>query len=449
MSNSTRYFQLTPDILVEYNYSSLNTGTISIGHDKGKIIARTLTWDDSGFVLPVNKSESKFIAAGFPISKSGFTPESISEGICNVFADTFKLQFTSRNYFGNNGYDGFIITVNIYDKIKNKICLFSHYVRKTDDISINENPLLINQKLYTANLSFKIPNVYAILYPEKVVNSNDENLLRSKLFPTYGILDNTPIIMSIYGVKSTVVEHTHEYYTVEKINSIYIPVEDHTKKLNFTIYEDKKYDYFVIKTDKDSGSLSSYLNTISDGHPELYIVFHELTVTENVVDSNNDPHSEITHHEQFLINGGKQTEDGIIVNGSELDKEIYFRPVIRYADKDVSVNIDVKTYIINTLDNTTIVKHISLDSRDPESRFDPNKYGKKINQIVLDGSENNKKLTQVKVYNKRPDIDLDGVKITNASSNVKIENHQHSVIGFIECANVGVSIEQIPTELLQ
>lgn len=443
MSNSTRYFQLTPDILVEYNYSDLKTGKISIGQDTGKIIARTLTWGDSGFVLPVNKSESKFIAAGHPIIKSGFTPETISEGGCNVFSDIFKLQFTSRNYFGNNGYDGFIITVNIYDKIKNKICLFSHYVRKTDDISINENPILINQKLYTANLSFKIPNVYAILHPEKVVNSNDENLLRSKLFPTYGILDNTPIIMSIYGVKSTVVENTHEYYTVEKINSIYIPVEDYTKKLNFTIDEDEEYDYFVIKTDKESGSLSSYLNTISNGHPELYIVFHELTVTENFVDSNNNTPSEITHHEQFLINGGKQTEDGVIANGSELDKEIYFRPVIRYADKDVYFNIEVKTYIINTLDNTTIVKSCT-------TRYDtPNKYGKKIDQIVLDGSKNNKKLTRVKVYNKRPDIDLDGVKITNASSNVKIENHQHSVIGFIECANVGVSIEQIPTELLQ
>ena len=56
---------------------------------------------------------------------------------------------------------------------------------------------------------------------------------------------------------------------------------------------------------------------------------------------------------------------------------------------------------------------------------------------------------QVNVYNKKPDLDTDTVRITNASSNVKIENHQHSVIGFIECANVGVTIEQIPKEVLQ
>ena len=57
-------------------------------------------------------------------------------------------------------------------------------------------------------------------------------------------------------------------------------------------------------------------------------------------------------------------------------------------------------------------------------------------------------LRKKEMYNKKPDIDVDLIKITNASSNVKIENHQHSVIGFIECTNVGVSIEQVPTEIL-
>ena len=51
----------------------------------------------------------------------------------------------------------------------------------------------------------------------------------------------------------------------------------------------------------------------------------------------------------------------------------------------------------------------------------------------------------VNVHNKTPDIDTDNIKITNSGANVKIENHQHSIVGFIECANVGVSIEQIPT----
>ena len=440
MSNSTRYFQLTPDILVEYNYCDLNGNShIILGNNNGQIIAKTLVWNlDKGFVLPINKSESKFVQymndAGYVINKSGFDPEPVSSGRCNVLYDTFNLQFTSRNYLGNNGYDGFIISINIYDKVKNKVCLFSHYVRKTDDVDINENPTLINQKLYTAHLSFKVPNVYALLYPERVTSSNGEETLRNKLFPNYSIMDNTPIIMNIYGVKSTHIDNTHKYYNVEKINSIYIPVEDKTNNLNFIVEEDENgNDYFVIKTESGE-SLSSILNDISNGHPELYIVFHELTVREHTVSNQNDL-GEITHHEQFILNGGKQIDDDIIVN-DELDKEICFRPIIK-DETTVSFDIDLKTYIINNLDNTTIVKSSGCTCSYV------NKYGRKMNRINL----GNRPL--VKVYNKRPDMDTDGVKITNASSNVKIENHQHSVIGFIECANVGVSIEQVPKEWLE
>ena len=72
------------------------------------------------------------------------------------------------------------------------------------------------------------------------------------------------------------------------------------------------------------------------------------------------------------------------------------------------------------------------------------KYGKRMNRMYLGEVP-----AQVNVYNKKPDIDIDSVKITNASSNVTIQNHQHSIIGFIECANVGVSIEQIPTEQIK
>ena len=79
-----------------------------------------------------------------------------------------------------------------------------------------------------------------------------------------------------------------------------------------------------------------------------------------------------------------------------------------------------------------------------QNGLNPKKYGKRMNKIYLGEIP-----SKVNVYNKKPDVDTDGVKIINSSSNVKIENHQHSVIGFIECTNVGVSIEQVPQEWLQ
>ena len=156
-----------------------------------------------------------------------------------------------------------------------------------------------------------------------------------------------------------------------------------------------------------------------------------------------DKGGKITHREQYIINAGQNVDENgdtiLEINEEELDGIMYFRPVLRYSSLNATFTIDVNMNIINTLDNTTIIKKSSLSV----SEEDAKKYGKRMNRIYLGEIP-----SQINVYNKKPDIDTDSVRLTNSSSNVKIENHQHSVIGFIECANVGVSIEQVPTELL-
>lgn len=194
--------------------------------------------------------------------------------------------------------------------------------------------------------------------------------------------------------------------------------------------------------DNNRVSFSDYIYNLSDGHPEQYIVFYELNVTEHYV-VNTKRIDKITHREQYIINAAQNVDENgdtvLEINEEELDGVMYFRPVLKYGNINVTFTIGVNMNIINTLDNTTIIKKSSLDV----SGSDAKKYGKRMNRIYLGEIP-----AQINVYNKKPDIDTDGVRLTNASSNVKIENHQHSVIGFIECANVGVSIEQVPTELL-
>ena len=77
MADSTKYFQLTPEILVEYNYNDINSANdqsgetnhiIDLGYTKTKaeIIHNgfcststfLLSQDKEHFVLPINKSES-------------------------------------------------------------------------------------------------------------------------------------------------------------------------------------------------------------------------------------------------------------------------------------------------------------------------------------------------------------------------------------------------------
>ena len=243
--------------------------------------------------------------------------------------------------------------------------------------------------------------------------------------------------MNIYGVKSTYKDNNYEYYNTEKINSIFIPIVDKSNHIEVKVEKATDGDYFVIHpvVDNNRVSFSDYIYNLSDGHPEQYIVFYELKVVEYPV-ANTRSIEKTTHREQYIINAGQNDNENSDIN---IDSIMYFRPVLRYSGLNVTFRIDVNMSIINTLDNTTIIKNSSLSV----SGEDAKKYGKRMNRIYLGEIP-----AQINVYNKKPDIDTDGVKITNSSSNVKIENHQHSVIGFIECANVGVSIEQVPKELL-
>lgn len=465
MADSTKYFQLTPEILVEYNYNDINSANnqngeakhiIDLGEDKFKAMVVQngfcstntflLPQDKEHFVLPINKSESRFIQyyngrRDLTYGYSDFNSTLVSQSSGNddksddILIDTFKLHFTSKNYFGD--YDGFIISVNVYDKIKNKVGLLSYYIKRTDNIKLNDNPVLINQKLYTTYLEFTIPSVSALIHSVELREElpGEDNLVR-KLF-SHQIMDNTPIIMNIYGVKSTYKDNNYEYYNTEKISSIFIPIVDKSNHIEVKVEKATDGDYFVIHpvVDNNRVSFSDYIYNLSDGHPEQYIVFYELKVVEYPV-ANTRSIEKTTHREQYIINTGQNDNENSDIN---IDSIMYFRPVLRYSGLNVTFRIDVNMSIINTLDNTTIIKNSSLSV----SGEDAKKYGKRMNRIYLGEIP-----AQINVYNKKPDIDTDGVKITNSSSNVKIENHQHSVIGFIECANVGVSIEQVPKELL-
>lgn len=466
MADSTKYFQLTPEILVEYNYNDINSVNnqngeakhiIDLGEDKFKAMVVQngfcstniflLPQDKEHFVLPINKSESRFIQyyngrRELTYGHSDFNSTLVSQSSRNddksddILIDTFKLHFTSKNYFGD--YDGFIISVTVYDKIKNKVGLLSYYIKRTDNIKLNDSPVLINQKLYTTYLEFTIPSVSALVHSVELKEElpGEDNLVR-KLF-SHQIMDNTPIIMNIYGVKSTYKDNNYEYYNTEKINSIFIPIVDKSNHIEVKVEKATDGDYFVIHpvVDNNRVSFSDYIYNLSDGHPEQYIVFYELKVVEYPV-ANTRSIEKTTHREQYIINAGQNDNENSDIN---IDSIMYFRPVLRYSGLNVKFRIDVNMSIINTLDNTTIIKNSSLSVSGEE---DVKKYGKRMNRIYLGEIP-----AQINVYNKKPDIDTDGVKITNSSSNVKIENHQHSVIGFIECANVGVSIEQVPKELL-
>lgn len=478
---STRYFQLTSDILIEYNYASEggteskievnNLGENSIVTTPSPYIKHYLVnksygginLNTSNFVVPTNGSQTSFIK---PLHKVSIANEfsvptstgiSISSFEYNTEGNTYtmdfdkvRFHFTSKNFMGD--YDGLIFQCYVYDKQKSKICLMSFVLSKLDHLIINNTPMLINQKYYTTYIDVKIPSVYMIL---KSYNSGfgagaDNNgvvyeTLTDKLGiykSDYQLMANTPINFNMFGIKTSVVKNSYTYYMTENIANVSIPSKDSYENLYVDISEAKDGDYFNIQTKvSDGSSFSDYIYSLDNNLNSLTII-HELKLIEHWVSYDNVLKDSTTHIEQYMVNAMTTYTDEhdqvvSVINEDYLDEPMTYRPICKYGSRCFKFTIEDTLRIVNTNDGTTIIKKGSFT-------FDkPAKYGKKMNRINLTETP-----SIINVYNRRTDADVDTdtntIKITNGNgSGTRIETNVQNITSFIEGANIVVAIQQV------
>lgn len=494
---TTRYFQLTSDILIEYNYASDKGtgGTIDVLELEENRVISTLTPNmrfylinknfdninltESKFVVPTNNSQTTFIKL---LHNLGLTPTfdaPVNKGIivgepftyndninnkdnltCTLKFDKLRFHFTGRNFM--SGYDGLIFQLYVYDKNKRKICLMSNYLSKTDTPIINDNPMLINQKYYTSYTDVKIPSVYNLLksYKDEDITIGKEDkgsLIAYKILKTHlGILDNqnqlmtnTPIMINVFGIKHILKKDGYETYLTENISSISIPSKDSYDDIYVDIHEAEDGDYFNISTKiSDGTSFSDYISKL-DEHPESFVILHELKLIEHYVTYDNKIAEDISHVEQYIVNAAvtyldEHDNNQITINSEGLDRVMTYRPICRRGSQCFKFTIVDNLKIINTNDNTTIVK------KGTYTYDNPSKYGKKMKQINLTDIP-----STINVYNKRTDgdVDMDNtvIHITNggSGSSTKIETTTQKITAFYEGTNIVCSIQQIPAAWIE
>lgn len=479
---STRYYQLTSDILIEYNYAT-ETGidcnidvnslekTSVITNDVPEMKVHLINKNTNGinlyesnFVIPTNNSQTSFIKLqhrsgiqnifSSPNDKININSyEYDTDG--NTYSlsfDKIRFHFTSRNFMGE--YDGLIFQAYVYDKKKSKIYLMSFLLSKLDDFILNESPMLLNQKIYTTYIDVKIPSVYKILKsynPNFGYNNNSksESIVYNSLKNWLGINDgnnqlmqNTPIILNLFGVKHEISKNNYTYYLTENISSISISCKDSLENIYIDISEATDGDYFIIQPKiSDGTSFSDYIYKL-DESPEKIIILHELKLIEHYITYDNNIKSVETHQEQFVVNTttniiDEHGQNYITINEDALDEPMYYRPICRYGSRCFKFTIQDTLKIINTVDSTTIVKNSSY------TYDNPSKYGKKMQQINMHETP-----SIINVYNKRTDGEIDAdntsIRITNTGgTGPKIETQIHNTTSFLESANIVVSIQQV------
>ena len=491
-----QYFQLTPEILLEYIYDNdpkLNEDGVEgnkkdIYGDSPTMMLKSNAfgskylcfkdnadseseWDSekwvnySNLVLPLNNNETQFVRpknkymdfySKLNTSNMYFTKEGTkyiyeytnyedviqnSKQSCNVKYDKCVLHFTSRNYFGS--YDSLIFQAYVYMSNKTKLYLASFLFKKTSDVKLKSDNLLYNEKLYTKQIEFDIPSMFAILHTSSKYQDSDLNdsikgqikFIEALKSQNIEILENTPIGINVYGVSSsTIGDDNYEKLKTLKISNITIPyVYNRLDEIHVNIYEAKDGDYYCI--DPDIGpkytSFVDYIESMGE-NVRAYMVMHELHLKEIWVDNDGQPQEEITHKEFHIVNIDEYDGDKEI--SDRFDKEIKYRPIcIRGGLNYRAVIIDT-IKIINTVDSSSYEVTGSLEIANP------NKYGKKMSRIGI----KNESRPIVNVYNKKVSDNNGSKSISlNKGGGFVVENHSQNITSFIECTNIGVSVVEL------
>lgn len=294
-----QYFQLTPDILLEYIYDGdpkldedgIDGNVKDIYDDSPTVLLKSNAFGSkylcfknesegldsfSNLVLPLNNTETQFVIAkskyqnfyskvnasnrystksgsGYIYEDTNYDADIIAKKeSCNVKYDKCILHFTSRNYFGS--YDSLIFQVYAYMSNKAKLYFASFLFKKTSNLELKAEHLLYNEKLYTTQAEFDIPSVFAIFTEKnkkiKISDGSSESdsselyvikhpFVRALQSQNIELLENTPIGINVYGVTGSVIGvNNYETLKTLKINSISIPyVYNRLDEIHVKIYE--------------------------------------------------------------------------------------------------------------------------------------------------------------------------------------------------------------------
>ena len=420
-----QYFQLTPDILLEYVYEGdpkLNEDGI-YGNERdilkdeyAKILLKSDAFSSkyfcfknesegldsiSNLVLPLNNTETQFVVAkssqqdfykktnvsnrfytktisGYLYEDTQYDKDIIKSGkSCDVKYDKCIVHFTSRNYFGN--YDSLIFQAYAYMSNKTKLYFASFLFKRTSNLELKAEHMLYNEKLYTTQIEFDIPSVYSILLKDSGSGNSDSDSDSDLMHITFNevlskqgikLLENTPICINLYGVSgSSVGTDNYRRLNTLKINSISIPyIYNRLDEIYIDISESKDGDYYIINPEVGKG-YSSFVDYIESLGEDIraYMIMHELKLKEVWVDNNGVTHSEITHKEFHIIDINEDDEDEVIQK--RFDAQIKYRPVCVKSGFGCSATIIDTIKIINTIDSSSYEVTGSVDI------LNPKKYG--------------------------------------------------------------------------
>jgi len=385
---SSRFIQISEDILIEYVYTSqtapttFNTGTYPIElmrdtQTKGTYLFNTdvddspaipQLWtkqgnyrDKSAVTNNINRTQyvSLNTSIGVPYNDSvDFLTDTVDlqqtfSPALDVAYDTIRVHFVAG--FNFTGYDGLVVEVLAPRRDGVMLNFASVNFDKLDTPTFSADPLLLADKLYATYIEWKIPSLF---YANNLFDATVPNGLAYKITEGQGFLPTPPLTLRVSGIYQTIIENAYSFYEMQEINSVSILSRDIYDNLYAQVIQSTAGDYFELSGEVTGSTFNNFISQLNAERGN-YVVFHEISVTEQV-------------GTVFT-----QTSFQVISQTEKFDEPILFRPIIKNANSAVSFSINYVLRLYNKFDATQIIKNAKLTS------FQTQQYGRQMVQLNL------------------------------------------------------------------
>ena len=378
---SSRFIQLSDQILIEYIYTSqsvpttFDTGTYPIelmrdANTKGTYFFNTDTVnatmgnDRDGAAVSNNATKTQYVSLNTSVGVpyNDYSPDlTDSVNLLQTFNpnlavayDKVKVHFIAG--FSFQDFDGIVFEVLAPRRDSVMMNLASINFLKTDTPSFSAEPLLIADKLYATYIEWRVPSLF---YMNNLFDSADANGLGYKITEGQGFLGTPPITLRASGIYQTIIENAYSFYEMQEINSASILNRDIYDNVYAQVIQSTNGDYFELSGEVAGSSMENLIGQLNSSGGN-YIIFHEVSVTEQI--------GTVFTQTSFQVFTQK---------GPDFNEPILFRPIIKNANNAISFTINYVLRLYNTVDATQIIKNAKLTS------FETQKYGKQMLQINL------------------------------------------------------------------
>jgi len=377
---SSRFIQISEQILIEYIYTSqatpttYNTATYPIElmrdtNTKGTYFFNTDSVsavmgnyrDISAVSNNATKTQYVSLDTDIGVPYNDFSPAlTDSANLLQTFTpeldvayDKIKIHFIAG--FSFEGFDGIVFEALAPRRDGVMLNLASINFLKTDTPTFNPDPLLIADKLYATYIEWRVPSLF---FMNNLFSAAQPNGVAYKITESQGFLGTPAITLKATGIYETIVENAYSFYEMQEINSVSILSRDIYDNLYAEVKQSDGGDYFELSGQVTGSTFSNFIAQLNSSGGQ-YVVFHEISVTEQI-------------GTVFT-----QTSFQVISQDTDFDEPVLFRPIIKNANSAVSFSINYVLRLYNKADATQIIKNARLTS------FETQKYGRQMVQINL------------------------------------------------------------------